>query len=244
MLGSDLVRFFRVSTKVTGIHRENYQRFIGHTFDVVINANGNSKRFWANAHPVDDFFASTASVYKSLFDFKYSVYVYLSSSDVYLNHTKPQYAKEETAISADKLIPYGLNKSLAEVAVRTYAKKFFILRSSMILGSNLQKGPIYDILQKKPLFISKNSKLQMITTHEIANIIRFLLTQKKLNQIYNIGGKGTVLFSRIDKYMKFPIRVSPEAKKQIYEMSVTKLNKIYPLRRSVEYLQDYVQKYL
>ena len=61
-LGSDLVQYFSTKFVVISINRGNYRDQIGKLFDVVINANGNSKRFWANQNPVEDFFASSASV--------------------------------------------------------------------------------------------------------------------------------------------------------------------------------------
>lgn len=240
MLGSDLVRYLRRKFRVTGIHKENYQSYRGTAFDIIINANGNSKRFWANSHPVEDFIASTVSVYNSLFDFKCSVYVYISSSDVYENHTSPRYTKEDVSIAPDKLTPYGLHKYFSELLIRKYVNNYLVLRSSMILGKNLKKGPLYDVVHHAPLFISRDSRLQMITTREIADIINTLIDNKVTQDVLNVGGVGTFSFRNLDKYFPGPHIYRPDAEKQIYEMDVEKLQKIYSLKTSEEYLQEFL----
>ena len=78
MLGADLVKYLSKAKEVVSITRENYEdiKNSGAEYDVLINANGNSKRFWANQNPVEDFDKSTRSVYLSLFDFKAKLYIY------------------------------------------------------------------------------------------------------------------------------------------------------------------------
>jgi len=241
MLGSDMVRYLGAKFRVTPIHKENYHTHVGSSFDIVINANGNSKRFWANSHPLEDFIASTESVYKSIFDFKYGLYVYISSSDVYDDHTSPRYTKEDIPITSRNLTPYGLHKYLSELLVQKYVKQYLILRSSMILGSNLKKGPFYDIAHRTPLYITKNSWLQLITTQEIANILLFLLSKGVYRQVYNIGGRGSFSFHDIETYVQVPVTYSADAEKQEYEISVAKIRKLYPLKTSEEYLQEFLQ---
>src|SRR5262245_31827752 len=88
MLGSDLAEYFKArGHHVVAIDRDNYSTQRGAQFDILINANGNSRRFWANEHPLEDFEASTVSVYRSLVDFTFNFYIYISSSDVYERHT-------------------------------------------------------------------------------------------------------------------------------------------------------------
>ena len=243
MLGSDLVRFLGNEFKVTSINRDNYQTQIGKPFDIVINANGNSKRFWANQNPFDDFIDSTVSVYKSIFDFPSGIYIYISSPDVYENHTKEQFTKEDEDINTGNLSPYGLHKSLSELIVRKYREKFLILRSSMILGRNLKKGPFFDIIQCNPLYINLTSKLQLITTKTVADIIKTLLEKSIQNEIINIGGQGSFKFTKVADFLDKEIHISPDAETQIYSMNVKKLKSLYPkLKESEEYLKEYLIK--
>lgn len=240
MLGSDLVRYLDAKFRVTSIHKENYHTHVGSSFDILINANGNSKRFWANSHPVEDFIASTESVYKSIFDFTYDVYVYISTSDVYEDHTSPRYTEEDASIAPDKLTPYGLHKYFSELLIRKYIKNYLILRSSMILGSNLKKGPLYDVIHHEPLFVSRDSKLQMITTKSIVDIICTLIDKKITHDVFNMGGTGTFSFSGLERYMPGPHMYREDAEKQLYEMNVAKILKLYPLKTSEEYLREFL----
>ncbi len=240
MLGSDLVRYLGKSFRVIGIHKGNYQDHIGDAFDIIINANGNSRRFWANTHPIEDFKASTESVYRSLVDFSCGIYIYISSSDVYDRHASPHHTKEDIPISMNRLSPYGLHKYFSEFLVQKYTSKHLIFRSCMILGSNLRKGPFYDIYHHQPLFITKDSRLQMITSREIANIIPFLLSKGIYRQIFNIGGRGSFSFHDIETYVHVPVTYSSDSETQEYEMSVAKILKHYPLKTSEEYLREFL----
>ena len=242
MVGSDLMRYLKPYFKnITGIDSRNYDQYRGQSFDVVINANGNSSKVWASKHILGDFEASTTSVYKSLFDFSCKTYIYLSSADVYLDHTNTKTTRESQIINTDDLSPYGLHKYLSENIIKNNTKNYLIFRCSMILGTILKKGPIYDILHSKRLFVNSESAFQMITTEEIAHIIYFLLTINKNNETFNIGGRETVLFKNLSNYIKKPIVFPKNGEKHIYETNVSKLNKIFSLKTSSEYLQDLIK---
>lgn len=240
MLGSDLVRYISAKFSITPIHKENYHDHVGSFFDIVINANGNSRRFWANTHPMEDFIISTESVYTSIVDFKFGLYIYISSSDVYEDHTSPYSTKENISIAPDMLSSYGMHKYFSELLVRKHVKNYLIFRSSMILGNNLAKGPIYDAMYHEPLFISKDSELQMITTKAIAEIIGTLISKKYTHDVFNIGGIGAFSFTRLDQYIPGPHTYRSDAEKQQYDMSVAKIMKLYPLKTSEEYLREFL----
>ena len=243
LLGADLVTALKPFYIVTSITKQNYKRFKGRSFDIFINANGNSKRFWANLNPVEDFAASTDSVIRSIFDFPCGIYIYISSPDVYINHSDPKFTKENAHVDPEKLEPYGLHKHLSELIVKKYAKKYLILRSANILGSNLKKGPIYDALNSDKLFITLRSQLQFISAFAIAEIIETLLKKPVKNEVVNVGGQGTFSFGKLEKLVKKKLKVSANAKTQIYEMNINKIKRIYPsLKTSEEYLQEYLLK--
>lgn len=241
MLGADLVKYFSQAFSVTSISKDNYSEHVNKEFDIVINANGNSKRFWANNNILEDFAISTVSVYKSIFDFKHSIYIYISSSDVYENHSATEYTNEDLLINSANLSPYGLHKYLSELIVKNHVNNYIILRCSMILGQRLKKGPIYDILQGKNLYITKNSYLQMITSEEIADIISFLLHKKNKKITFNVGGKGRVFFEDVNKFFSSQVMFDSKAQLQEYEMNVSKLASMYPLKTSQDYLKEYLK---
>lgn len=244
-LGSDLVSFLGENHTVEAITRQNYDKKKGTHYQVLINANGNSKRFWVNQNPLEDFFASTVTVTQSIFDFPCNLYIYISSPDIYQNHTASEHTKEERVIDSKKLSPYGFHKYLSELIVKKYKEKFLILRLSMILGKNLKKGPFYDIKNGNPLFITTDSRLQLITTRAVSEIIETLLRDSVTQDVINIGGVGIFAFKKIRKYFDQEIQISPKAETQIYEMSIEKIRRLYPnLMTSEQYLQRFLKDYI
>ena len=245
MLGSDLVRYFQTSFRVTSIDKTNYDDYKRHSFDIIINANGNSRRYWANKNPQQDFLASTVSVYNSFFDFHADAYIYISSPDVYPNPSSTVSTKEDEMIDSTSLGVYGFHKYLSENIVKKFNKNFLILRPAMILGTRLKKGPVYDILHGHPLYITLSSTFQFITTEAIARIIVALLEMDIRSTTINVGGKGAFSFTKISDYIHYDIQVSAYAEKQIYHMNVDKLQHIYPsLKSSKQYLEDFLRRML
>lgn len=241
LLGADLIKNLQSKYIITPITKQNYSEHKGKSFDVFINANGNSKRFWALQNVLEDFEASTRSVYRTMFDFNFKKYIYISSVDVYTDPSSPIRTKENVEIKISDQNSYGFHKYLSEIIVKKYAADWLILRPCTILGSNLKKGPIYDILENKQLFITLSSKLQLITTNAIADIVDILLKRHIKNKVINIGGIGALSFSRLHKFFDKKILVSPEAKPQAYEMNVKKLQRLFPtLTTSEEYLREFL----
>ena len=242
MVGSDLTRYLKSHFgKITSIDRKNYDRYKRKRFDIVINANGNGNKIWAKNNVLSDFAASTTSVYTSLFDFPCKTYIYISSADVYENHTSTKTTNESGNIEVEKLSSYGFHKYLGECIVRNFTKNYLILRCPMILGTNLKKGPIYDILHNSRLFVNADSAFQMITTYELAQIIYFLLSKNITKEVFNVGGKSSVILRKITEYVQKPIIFPKDGEIVKYEINVSKLGKIYPLKTSGEYLQDFLK---
>ncbi len=240
MLGSDLVKFLGKDFETTAIDKDNYKDYLGQKFDVLINANGNSRRFWANEHPLEDFEASTVSVYKSFFDFSFKKYIYISSPDVYENPGDPESAKENQNISASHLSHYGFHKYLSERLVEHYAKDYLIIRPASLLGDGLKKGVVYDILNDAALFVAAESQIQFISTSEVVNTIQALITGGIKNEIFNVAGRGAVLVSRIAELARKCLSVKSDAEEQQYEMSVGKIEELFPVKTSEEYLGEFL----
>lgn len=247
MLGSDLVKFLGEHHNIVAIDKDNYDQYLGKNFDVLINANGNSRKFWANQNPYLDFEASTISVYQSLFDFKFKKYIYISSVFLYENFPSLKISVknsfEDKELNVKNFSPYSLHKFLSEQMVKRYASDYLIFRCNTMIGKNAKKGVVFDILNNKELFITLSSKLQIITTREVANVINHLLSKNTKNQIFNVGGKEQFAFNKTRKFFNRKIKVSLEAKKQDIEQDVSKLNKIFKLKTSEEYLKDFLQNY-
>lgn len=242
LVGHDLASYLGKKFDVTSITRENYKNQKGKKFDVFINANGNSSRFWALQNIYEDFEVSTESVYKSLFDFKFGKYIYVSSVDVYAKTESLEETSENSAIDVKNLNAYGLHKYLSEQIIKNATEDNIILRLSMVVGKNLKKGPFFDIINNRPLFLTPDSKLQIITTFAVSEVIDILINKKTKNKIYNIGGDGSIDFDKIGKYFKVSVKWSVDALKQHYEMDVSKLKTWYKLKTSEDYLKDWINE--
>lgn len=240
MLGSDLVEFLGKDFETKAIDKENYNEHRGAAFDLFINANGNSRRFWANEHPMEDFEASTISVHKSLFDFQFEKYIYISSPDVYENPGDPESAKENQNISPRHLSHYGFHKYLSERIVEHYVNNYLILRPAAMVGKGLKKGPVYDILHDEPLFITSESQIQFITTSEVAKVIQALISASIKKETFNVGGRGAVPVGRIAELAGKRLTAKDGVEEQHYEMAVEKIEKFFPIRTSEEYLKEFL----
>lgn len=238
-LGSALTQYFRgQGLVVTPINRENYADHENQNFDVFINANGNSKKFWANQNPEADYQASVVSVEKSLTDFKFKKYIYISSSDVYPHHGDPALSKEDQIIDATLLQPYGFHKYQAEQIVLSLSD-FIIVRLSAMVGPGLVKGVVKDIQTGQEIFITASSRLQFISTDEVGRCLSILIDSNVQGQIINCGGKGNIKISQLAESLDKSLKVRSDAQEQLYNMDVTKLDAIAGLQTSAGYIQQF-----
>src|SRR5262249_8717879 len=128
-VGSGFARTLRAKGRQFEIvTRSNYPSYVGRACDILINANGNSKKFLAKDDPKFEFHASVASVRNSLADFRYDKYVFLSTGDVYPDRSSPKSTHEDAVIDVSKQSPYGFHKYLAELCVRHAAGSWLIVR--------------------------------------------------------------------------------------------------------------------
>lgn len=227
-VGGNLVKGLeKYHHRVYSITKKNYQSFVGLRFDVLINANGNSKKYLANAEPLLDFDLSVKSVYNSLFDFEFGKYIYISSNDTFQNSV------------------YGFHKGLAEdiIAKWCWSKhfQFFILKCGSIIGPGLKKGILYDIINHVPLTISSKSRLQFISTKEINNTILGVLNQKDYNMVLDVFSPQNIDISSIEKIVGKKARyVSGELPLQSYDLVVN--NPFMDYKSSRYYIKEYVKK--
>lgn len=233
ILYTSLIKHF---DEVVGINRQNYRDCLG-TYDIIINANGNSRKYWANNNALSDFDASVTSVYKTMFDFSCSLYIYISTADVY-NQPTLSSSVEDVSIETKQQSIYGFNKFLAESIIKKCQRNFIILRCSAIVGNGLKKGIIYDAMSGAGLFITKDSCVQFISANAIADIIKKLLEINIKNIVLNIGGSGTTSINYIENILNTKLLFSPHAFHQYYEMNVNKLKNLFSVKTSNYYVKE------
>jgi len=208
------------------ITRQNYQEFVGKRCDIIIDANGNSKKFLAKEAPLQDFDASVRTVRSSLLDFKYDCYVYISSCDVYPDCSSPATTSEDEKIDVTKQSPYGFHKYLAELCVQHAAKNWLIIRFGGFVGPGLKKNAIYDILNGGPLWLDPESELQYMYTDRAAEIVLMLLDLGITNEIFNICGRGVIKLQEVIEAVGIEVPVHPGSPRVRYEVNIDKISRL------------------
>ena len=227
-LGKEIANGLRKDNEIDIITKDCYvENSI--EYDVLINANGNSKKYLANNNPLYDFDKSVVSVFDSIQYFNFKKYIYISSADVYGHPVDPIHSDENGKLSEHYMDSYGFHKYLSELIVKKYCADYLILRCSALIGKNMKKGVIKDIIDCDVLRINTNSKMQFITNTEVSKIIQKLLEITVCCKIYNVGGIGKIC---IKDYWSLCGENSPI---QDYEMNVNRLKNIYPNLKPSEY---------
>lgn len=230
---------------VKAVGRANYSAFVGREFDVVINANGNARRYLANQDPWFDFEASTASVYRTLFDFRCSQYVIISTVDVYNDPSRPEATREDVEIQPLSLCPYAFHKWLAERCVMRRGASWQVFRLAQLVGRGLKKGPLYDLLRGQPLWIHDDSRLHFMNTEKVGATIVELIENGPANEIFNVCGRGSVKFRRIRELLPAKQRSASRAvDRQCYDVSTEKTHALSPLPDSWEEVRAFVRESL
>ncbi len=170
--------------KVQGIGRKNYRQFVGKKCRIFVNANGNSSKRLAENNFSREFDLSVKSVLQTFQDFHYSKYIYLSTVDVYHRLNNFRTTDETTQIDLNKIGHYAFHKYIAEQIVRHYNKNWLIFRLGGMIGKNMKKGAIYDILNEQRLWVSSQSNFLSLDTQKIGEAVIKLSNVK--NKIFNL----------------------------------------------------------
>jgi nucleoside-diphosphate-sugar epimerase len=224
-LGSAFVRYCNAQNLPhTVIELDNYGQYVGANCDVLINANGNSKKYLAQQDPLAEFDLSVRSVYASLQDFKCGLYIYLSSCDVYPDSTAPETSKEDLVIDPTRQTTYGFHKYLAEQCVRKWSKTWLILRLGGFVGPGLRKNAIYDLLRGDPLWVDPASEFQYMHTDDLPQIALSLAQDRTaLNEVFNVTGMGVISPAEAARLLDVPVRARPGSPQVRYEACLQKL---------------------
>lgn len=196
--------------EVTSITRENYGTVVGRSFDAVVDAAANSRKYLADADPGMDFKLSVEHRLRSLLDFRAGIHLHVSSVDVYDDLTSIETTGEGRAIDVTLASRYGFHKLLAEELVRHYAGDWLIVRLAGMVGPGLRKNPVYDILHGVPLRIHPDSRYQFMASDEAARVALALLERRMSRQIFNICGDGLISPREIAALSARPLHVDSE----------------------------------
>jgi len=216
--------------EVFAVGRQEYESARSGKYDLLINANGNSRKYLAQQEPAEEFDLSVRSVMRSLQDFSFRTYVHLSSIDVYPDVSNPARNQESSAIDPASLSSYGTHKYLAEELVRHYAKRWLVLRMGGFVGPGLWKNSIYDLLKKRPLRVHPDSAYQYLHTHDFARMLMDLVALEPSGQTLNVAGDGVISLRKVANMIsdRPPRTVADDAPREHYEINLDQLKSLLP----------------
>ncbi len=205
------------------ITRANYAELAGRSCDVLINSNGNSKKFLAECAPLDEFDSSVRSVRASLVDFPCRTYVYLSTVDVYPNCASTNPTAETTRLEPATQSAYGFHKYLAEQCVQHSAPSWLVLRLGGFVGPGLWKNAIHDVLHGGPIWLDPRSKLQFLHTERAAELALTLIDSPCRGEVFNVCGRGVISLAEVIEATGTTVPVRPGSPCVRYEVDISKL---------------------
>lgn len=216
--------------RVSSIGRDNYDSHVGAAANALVNCNGNTYRFKAAADPAWDFDASVSTVVRSLFDFKVDMYVYISTIDVYNDRSLRTSTGEDAIIEPRTLEPYAFHKWLAERVVERHARSSRILRCGTVIGPGLRKGPLFDLLSDKPVYMTTESRLSLIDMATIARVVVAAVRGEVPHDIVNVTGTGNVTLLELARMANVEPRLASDAHRATYHYDIenTRLSSRWP----------------
>lgn len=227
-VGSALVRLLRhLEVEHEVISRVNFASYAGRSCDILINANGNSRKFMADKDPSWEFDASVVSVVNALNTIRSGTYVHLSTGDVYPSQRLPEETLEDLVPDVAKMSRYGLHKYVAETLVRGCHKNWLIFRMGGFVGPGLKKNAIFDMLNDAPVWLDPDSELQFISTDSAARIIWSVVEGGTRNEIMNLGASGVIALRAIHKQIGSRSAFQVDAPVVRFELSIEKLRAIH-----------------
>jgi nucleoside-diphosphate-sugar epimerase len=225
LVGSAFVRACEtLGLPFTVIDRHSYASHIGAHCDLLINANGNSRKPLAKEKPLEDFDASVRSVRSSLEDFRFERYIHLSSCDVYPDCSSPEVTREDSLLQPAMQSPYGFHKYMAEQCVQHRAKDWLIIRFGGFVGPGLRKNAIFDIINGGPLWLDPQSELQFLHTDDAARIVLTLARMQVTREVINLCGRGTIALRDVLYATGNTITVQPGSPRVSYNVSIQKIS--------------------
>lgn len=210
--------------------------------DAVIDANGDARRFWAESHPGESFQANMASVAERVSRLRYSIYVFLSTVDVYgRNRENRACTREDSDITPEGMDTYAFHKWLAERFVAFHARRHLILRLGTLLGPGLKKNPVFDALSGLPIRQTAASTLNLVHLETVAEALARLLAAGA-GGVWNVAACAPITVAAMLQSAT-PGRTHPfhpELLSTSYDIEIEKVSSIMPMPSSADALACYL----
>lgn len=209
--------------------------------DVLLDCNGEGRRFWANENPEENYVRSVASVEARLNAVSCDVYVYLSTVDVYGDgRGKSALSREDSEVDLDAIDTYGRHKALAEKMVLDHAARPLVIRCATLIGPGLRKNPVFDLLNDQPLRMTAESTLSLLHTSTLGRAIEVLLTSGD-GGIFNVAASAPIGIPMLKKMVADKRGIDPAAFPEHdekittrYDVNVDKISALLDMPTSAE----------
>ncbi len=230
----------------TAAGRADLEKCACQHWNLIINANGNSKKYLSAKDPLLDFDLSVRSVAHSLHTFSFDRYLFLSSVDVYADKANPSANHEEAAIDPAALSRYGQHKWMAEELVRWNAANWLIVRMAGFVGPGLRKNSVYDLLKGHPLRVHPDSAYQYQNCDDAATLLFQLLELPHRNECFNLAGDGVISLRDVASFIPYAQMPGETADLPVehYEINVDKLKNLLPVPRTIDVVHRFVENVL
>lgn len=220
-----------------------------HAIKLVIDCNGEGRRFWCNENPDGSYQRNVEAVAERLFAINSDAYVYISTVDVYgPGREQVATSREDADIHTDMLDTYGRHKHLAECLVAEQGQRPLVLRCGTIIGPGLRKNPVFDLLNDAPLRMTGASTLNLIRIETLGAALMCLL-ERSFEGVYNIAASAPITVSQIRAIIADHRGISPQAMPEHadqitmnYELSTTKISALLEMPTSEAALHTFLEK--
>jgi len=241
-VGSGFVRrAAREGLECLCVDLDNYDSCRGASADLFVNAAGNSKKYLAARAPREDFRISLQGLMNSLEDFGFAHYVYISSSDIYADPSRPASSREDAPLEPDRISNYGFHKYLGELLVRRYLPSWLIVRLGGVLGPGLKKNPVYDLIHDVPLRVHERSRYQYLSPDFLARAVFELARRGRWGNVYNAAGSGTISLEeirrRLGRTLNYQVSDPPV---EHYEIDNGKLTGVLEIPATSQTVEDFL----
>jgi dTDP-4-dehydrorhamnose reductase len=132
--------------------------------------------------------------------------------------------------------PYSKMKRIQEDRVLKSYPDATILRLGSVIGPELQKNALYDLVHDQPLWVTANSLYTYISTGDVATIIMQLIEQPRKG-IFNVAGSSAISVSQMAvMFGKHPTYGTTH---HHIPMDTSWLDGFYPVKTSREYVEEF-----
>jgi hypothetical protein len=170
-VGSNILKTLSIKKK---FNSKNINLIHKYNFNILFCAAPSSLKFYANKYPKKDK-KNILNLIKILKKVNCRKFIQISTIDVYNQRI---HSNEISKITDKKLSSYGKNRRLLEKFIIKNFKDYHIIRLPNLIGENLKKNVIYDIVNKKKIFINLNSIQQWYNLRNFKKDIKVIINNK------------------------------------------------------------------